>query len=1206
MAKSVYQILIEIEGNKNVKNALDEIGKSAGLTGAALTAFSAGAAKLASDYEKTLGDVSIVIDEQTGSTEDLSKAIFQLQEDTKGIINVQQAAEASAELLSSGIKGQTNILNALESSQKAAIAGQSDLNTISSAAAGVVNSYGDALGEGLTQGEKFNKVVDLILRTQIDGVVTADEYARGIGNIASLAADSGVSLEELNGAIALSTEKGTAGSIAINNLKSALSNISTPTAMAREEAKRLGIEFDAARLKSVGLQQVVADIFASENFNEASLGLLFGSQEAKSIITQLGSDLDTLTEKIDNQKNGLGTLDEAYNKVDETVNQRVINSLNLLQGALIQIGTGVLIAVEPVLDIVTSLAQAIAGLPTPVLAVVGGVTALTGVSLTAAGAVLLLATSIGAVQGNLSVGLPILLNTVKGISALAASALSGSISFKSFNLSLLTSNAQLGIMSGAAKKAIVALGPLLTTVALFGGAAASIGAVVDTLNKVDSAAKTNRDSLSDLEQKLLDIKKAAEGTTPGIATEESKVALENLNKELGFLQRGLDKLREGFGATGSGGATTALEAAANRGAIAFGELTTKVNEVEDATRNLIGLDNSAAGLSPEQIKETTNALDASIESLEASTVVSESDILARDAQIARLEKFKATLNGVTEETKDNTSATETQGQTAEEAAKQYEEYAKKVEASVKNIDAATQNSVDSLIGSESFKLQETLRIQEEGVSKQVALLENLRDQEQTSAEDKIKIETEIQTKKVELNKNRIEANKQLEELYNQFLRNSNELSRVNFEQSQLEQNQTFEATLETRKALINETYNTELEILNQRKAEVEAGSAEEKAIVLEIANLKLTKTQDLRALDEQVTTERLAQLERLKAAELDRLNLLTHAQEIQNMMLANSNAVLDSQAGILGKISGLLEGDNATLGQREELLRLAEQITGKTFQTNSESSALDQAQVAIQAELASIELRKLDLKIQQLEIDKESLKIANEIKQLEISGERDAIAEKLRSGNLNQQERQSLQSRDSALAQQSNLENQKTNLGIENIDNQLSFVDFERQLAEILTRNTQSSKAGDLLNTRFEDGSEGVAFRGDPSINRDLLSTEELQEIEDKQRERDERLAEEAKKELEKSAKEAEKTSTNTQNLASTQDQTNTQLTGQTEEIRNVSGSIGSLVEVAQSQLQIQTRMSARLDQISKQLDVLPANIAARLPRPPQPIPQRR
>lgn len=1207
MAKSVYQILIELEGDKNLKSSLEDIGKTVGLTGAALSAFSAGAAKLAADYEKTLGDVAIVIDEQTGTAQELSDSLFDLQDATDGIINVQEGAVASAELLSSGIKGQTTILNALESSQKAAIAGQSDLNTISSAAAGVVNSYGDALGKGLTQGQKFNKVVDLILQTQIDGVITADQYARSIGQIASLANNAGISLEELNGSIALSTEKGTPASVAFTNLKSAISNITAPTAMAKEEAKELGIEFDAARLKSVGLQQVIADIFASENFDEASLGKLFGSTEAQSIITQLGSDLDTLTEKVENQKNGVGALDEAYQKVDETVNQRVTNSLNLLQGALTKIGQGVLIAFEPVLSLVAKLASALAELPTPVLATVGALVGLSGVTLTVGGAALVLAANLGAIKATLTTGLPILISFVKGLSGLAASALSGSLGLKSFNLSALTTNVQLNLMSLNAKKALVAMGPLIKAAGLFGGAAASIALVVDTLNKIDTAAKANRESLGTLEEKLLEIRKASEGTTPEIVEEASLQATERLNQELGFVQRNLDRFRNIIP-----GLSTSLEAATSKSSISFAELNQKVNEVEDSTRNLIGIDNSAAGLSPEVISETTQAIDASIEALTNSVVVTEADILSRDGQIARLEAYKETLNATTEETKENTGATETQTQTVEEAAKAYEDYKKRVEASIKNTQNATQNAIDSLVGSESRRVQDTIRLQEESVNSQVALLEDLKNQSQTTAQERVEIEIEIQTKKTQLNKDRVEANKKLEELYNQFLRDSINQSRVEFENAQLSLNQTVEESYDERKRFILDAFELEKGILQDRLAEVEKGSAEEKALTLEVAELELSKTQEIRALNEEVTAERLNQIQALKEAETSRLDLLNQSLEIQGMMLTNSNNVLNSQASILGKISGLLEGDNASLEQRAALVGLVGEIVGKNLADENQALDVGMAKFTIEQELANIEVRKLDLKIKQLEIDKETLRIANEIKQLEIQSERDQIAEQLRSSNLNSQERANLQRRDAALSQQSSLENQKTNLNREAIDSQLEFTNFEKRLSEILREgfrsrgngaDTSNSTVGEIKERALANNS--ISEAGEARYN-GLITREEWQDIFDSLEEKRNKEAEDQKKELAKSTKANEETSANTSTLSATQDQTNTQIAGNTEEIRNVSGSIGNLVGISQSQLELQRRMSARLDQISRQLDTLPGNIASRLPRPSQPVNSRR
>ena len=130
MAKSIYQVLVEIEGNEKAQQALNDIGKAAGLTGAALTAFSGAAAKAAASYETSLAKVATLATDATGSTQEFDAAITQLSQEMDGAISINEAAAASYDILSAGYSDQADVLAILRESQKTAIGGFSDLATI--------------------------------------------------------------------------------------------------------------------------------------------------------------------------------------------------------------------------------------------------------------------------------------------------------------------------------------------------------------------------------------------------------------------------------------------------------------------------------------------------------------------------------------------------------------------------------------------------------------------------------------------------------------------------------------------------------------------------------------------------------------------------------------------------------------------------------------------------------------------------------------------------------------------------------------------------------------------------------------------------------------------------------------------------------------------------------------------------------------------
>ena len=732
MAKSVYQILIELDGAQNVKGSLQEIGTEIGLTGAALTAFSAGAAKLAGDYEKALKDVSTVSDETTGTTEEYSRALIQLQKDLDGALNIQEAATASYDIASAGIKDQEALLSALSQSQKAAIAGQSDLNSISSAAVSVLNSYGDSLGEGLTEAEKFEKVINLLIQTQLDGVIKGSEYAASIGNIASTAAGANIPIEELNAAIAQSTSKGTPAAQAFTRLTALISNIQKPTAEAVEEANRLGIAFDAQALEAGGLIGVITDLANSGNLNAESFSKLFGSTEALGIAQQLAANgASEFQDKLDSQLSSVTALDDAYAQTGDTLNQRVTNNINKLQTSLIQLGQGVIIAAEPFIALLSNTLDLLGQLDPNVLKVLGSITLVGGAVATLTGALSLLIITAASTATALTTLKASFIATKVATAATTAAQIAYNLAVKQLTLSQLISalgtkvvalksttlalgsaKAAMISFSASAKAALIAAGPLI---ALF----AALGASVELLRR-------------DLKNREI---------------EEFNQNLINLRKQSEPLQRTAEGLAQRIRETGE--------------AIPDEEFQKYIDLFEEA--------DGGSGV----LKGTIEAL-------------------------TRVQ------NKAKEETKEGTKATEEAGQSIEE-------YAEKVSSAISDIErqAEIQKELNNaLAGSEEQALTQNLAVDEESIGEQIALLEDLKNQEGLSAEERKDIELDVQEKKVELQKSRIETAEQLEQKYNQFLRDANTLRQTELERSILENNLTIQQSYEDRKALIQETSST--------------------------------------------------------------------------------------------------------------------------------------------------------------------------------------------------------------------------------------------------------------------------------------------------------------------------------------------------------------------------------------------------------------
>lgn len=419
MAKTVYQILVELEGNEKAKAGMESLGQAAGLTGAALTAASVGAGKLAAEYDFNLQKIQTVANEMTGDVGALDAAFNDLSNQMDGSISVNEAAIASYDIASAGYKDQADILAILKTSQEAAIGGYSDLATVSDATTTIMNAFGDTLGENLTVTERAQKVTDLLIQTQNDGKTTVNALAQSYGNIAATAASAGVEFEVVNAFLANSTAQGLQTSSAISGLTQVIAGIQKPTAEAAKEAERLGINFDATALKTQGLDGIMLQIAGSTNLADDSIAKLFGSTEAQTVMNQaLANSGQNVIDALNNQNAAVGTTSDAYAQMADTDMVKAQQAMNKLQNTIIKLGQGVLVAVEPAIDALTFLVDNFNKLPDPMKQAIGLATVIGGVTLTAAGGILMLAANVTTLVTNVSAAIPVLTKLIVKLTAM--------------------------------------------------------------------------------------------------------------------------------------------------------------------------------------------------------------------------------------------------------------------------------------------------------------------------------------------------------------------------------------------------------------------------------------------------------------------------------------------------------------------------------------------------------------------------------------------------------------------------------------------------------------------------------------------------------------------------------------------------------------------------------------------------------------------
>ena len=322
-----------------------------------------------------LSQVGVALNQAEGAVKTLAKdsfpevseAIKQTVRESDGLTNVIEANEAAYQLLSAGISGAADVSSVLDASIKLSKAGFTDTTTAVDGLTTVINAYGfDAA--------RAAKLTDQFVQTQNDGKIVIGEYARNIGKVAPIASSLGVSLEEVNAALALSTVQGSQAEVAATGLRSALAKLAAPTEEGKKILSQYGATLNASTIESKGLEGALQEL--SKITSKEDLLKLVGT-EAGTTIQQLLKDLPRLNQLIENQQKASGTAERAIDDLSgsyKDVADRLANLQKDLKAQAFKDLEGVF---KLFARVVFSLVKAFNALPGPIRKTITVVSALT-------------------------------------------------------------------------------------------------------------------------------------------------------------------------------------------------------------------------------------------------------------------------------------------------------------------------------------------------------------------------------------------------------------------------------------------------------------------------------------------------------------------------------------------------------------------------------------------------------------------------------------------------------------------------------------------------------------------------------------------------------------------------------------------------------------------------------------------------------------
>jgi len=261
------------------------------------------------------------------NSKELSSALLDLSSELGNNVSQGELLKSSYDIVSSGFSDTTEVVDILKASVLGATGGFAELGDVTKTVSGIINAY------GLTS-KDAQGIVDTLVQTQNDGVITVRQLSDNIGNVASIAAAAGIPFKELSAAISTATLKGVPVEQTFTGVRQAITSILKPSEEAKTLAKSLGLSFDLASLKARGFGGFLADVQVKTGGAADKIAILLGSVEAQTAIQPLLNDqLWTYNEQLDNQNNKSGQAAEASKIATETIaggfNQLVNATKNL-------------------------------------------------------------------------------------------------------------------------------------------------------------------------------------------------------------------------------------------------------------------------------------------------------------------------------------------------------------------------------------------------------------------------------------------------------------------------------------------------------------------------------------------------------------------------------------------------------------------------------------------------------------------------------------------------------------------------------------------------------------------------------------------------------------------------------------------------------------------------------------------------------------
>ena len=361
---------------KKVGGGFDKLNKKLQQNKAAIAGIAVAiggiALKGVSDFKKFEDGIAQIA---TLGVKDLKKVEQQLDSVRKAFgVTGAEATKGYYDVISAGATEGAQAMEQLTAATKLAKAGNTDL-------AGSINIVTSGMNIFGKSGETAATITDKLFLAVKFGKTTVEELGSTFGFVAPVIAAAGLGMDDYAASMAAVTAGGIQTNQATTGIKAVLSNLIKVTPKASKAAKRLGIDFSVAALKSKGLVGVMEEIKEKTKGDVTELGKLFDSIEAINTVAVLTSEggMTNLKRNMEAMGDSAGTTAEALALIEKTASfsfGKFNQSLSILSknigGAVVPGLVSLANTLSPVVDFLANLIKQYPG----IVKVTVGITAL--------------------------------------------------------------------------------------------------------------------------------------------------------------------------------------------------------------------------------------------------------------------------------------------------------------------------------------------------------------------------------------------------------------------------------------------------------------------------------------------------------------------------------------------------------------------------------------------------------------------------------------------------------------------------------------------------------------------------------------------------------------------------------------------------------------------------------------------------------------